>query len=156
VENICRAIVALANRGDVEIVYVRHKNPGFKCVDRLLDAEENITLLDPLPYPAFVDLLQMSHFVVTDSGGVQEECACFGKPFLVLREDTERKEGIRDARAQLVGATFERIVKMANLLLDSEVRYGSIIPRQDCYGDGEAAGRIVRALLEAPNKSMIK
>ena len=148
-ENICAALKELAGRGDVEIVYPVHLNPNVQePVYRLLDNVSHITLLPPLDYPALVHLMKRSALVLTDSGGIQEEAPAFGVPVLVLRDVTERPEGVEAGVLKLVGTDSQLIVRAANRLLDDAAAYAQMAKAVNPFGDGQAAGRIVRALIE--------
>jgi UDP-N-acetylglucosamine 2-epimerase (non-hydrolysing) len=134
---------------DVEIVLPVHYNPSVRQeVYRLLSGVERIHLVEPLGYEAFVHLLKRCYLVLTDSGGVQEEAPSLGKPVLVLRETTERPEGIRAGTARLVGTNAERIVKAAATLLDNPRAYRAMAQAVNPYGDGHAGKRIA-AILES-------
>jgi UDP-N-acetylglucosamine 2-epimerase (non-hydrolysing) len=147
-ENICRALAELARRPDVDIVYPVHRNPNVtEPVRRLLDGSARIHLLEPLEYVPFVDLMMRSCFVLTDSGGLQEEAPSLGKPVLVMREKTERPEALRAGTVRLVGTDVETIVREANRLLDDPAHYQQMARRHNPYGDGQACKRIVEILL---------
>jgi len=147
-ESVCVALKELAARGDVEIVYPVHLNPNVQePVLRLLGGVPHITLLPPLDYLPLVHLMKRSTLILTDSGGIQEEAPAFGKPVLVLREVTERPEGIEAGNLRLVGTEGRRIVKQANLLLDEPAEYARMARAANPFGDGHAAERILRALL---------
>jgi UDP-N-acetylglucosamine 2-epimerase (non-hydrolysing) len=147
-ENICAALKKLAARGDVEIVYPVHLNPNVQePVYRLLGDVPHVTLLPPLDYLPLVHLMKRSTIVLTDSGGIQEEAPAFGVPVLVLREVTERPEGIEAGVLKLVGTSDRLIIQEANRLLDDPAAYASMARASNPFGDGHAAERIVRALL---------
>lgn len=149
-ENICRALLELAGRGDVEIVYPVHLNPNVQePVNRLLRGAEHITLLPPLDYLPLVHLMKHATLILTDSGGIQEEAPAFGIPTLVLRDVTERPEGVAAGTVKLAGTESSRIVEEAQRLLDDESAYAEMSKAANPYGDGHAAGRIVQALLES-------
>jgi UDP-N-acetylglucosamine 2-epimerase (non-hydrolysing) len=146
-ERICRALAALARRGDVDIVYPVHLNPNVQePVERILSGMEDIHLLDPLDYLPFVRLMSQSDLIITDSGGVQEEAPSFGIPVLVMRDTTERPEAVTAGTVLLVGSDEEVIVAQANRLLDSTDAYDAMARAINPYGDGLAAGRIVETL----------
>lgn len=107
---------------------------------------ENVLLVEPLPYAQFARLLERSHLVITDSGGIQEEAPALGKPVLVTRETTERGEGIASGTLRLVGTDPERIFREGNLLLSDAAAYARMANATNPYGDGRAAERIVAAL----------
>jgi UDP-N-acetylglucosamine 2-epimerase (non-hydrolysing) len=148
-ENICAALKELAARGDVEIVYPVHLNPNVQePVHRLLDGVPHVTLLPPLDYLPLVHLMKRSTIVLTDSGGIQEEAPAFGVPVLVLREVTERPEGVEAGVLKLVGTDTRLIVREASRLLDDASAYAAMAKAVNPFGDGKAAGRIVRALVD--------
>jgi UDP-N-acetylglucosamine 2-epimerase (non-hydrolysing) len=149
-EAICRALLDLAEtyRDDVQFVYPVHLNPKVQePVYRLLDGVPNITLLPPLDYLPMVHLMKRSTLVLTDSGGLQEEAPGLGVPVLVLREVTERPEGIEAGTVRLVGTDRERIVNEARRLLDDPDAHAEMARAVNPYGDGCAAERIVKAIL---------
>jgi len=147
-ENICHALLELAKRGDVEIVYPVHLNPNVQePVNRLLNGIENITLLPPLDYLPLVHLMKHAALILTDSGGIQEEAPAFGIPTLVLREVTERPEGVEAGTLKLVGTETSFIVQEAKRLLDDPLAYAEMAKAVNPYGDGHAAEKIIQALL---------
>jgi UDP-N-acetylglucosamine 2-epimerase (non-hydrolysing) len=147
-EHICRALLDLAKRGDVEIVYPVHLNPNVQePVNRLLANKEHITLLPPLDYLPLVHLMKHATLILTDSGGIQEEAPAFGIPTLVLRDVTERPEGVAAGTVKLAGTESSRIVEDAQRLLDDESAYAEMSKAANPYGNGHAAEQIVRALL---------
>ncbi len=142
-ENICYALKEIAERKDVEIVYPVHLNPNVRePVNRILKGINNIHLIEPLEYPYLIWLMNKSYIVLTDSGGIQEEAPSLGKPVLVMREVTERIEGIEAGTAKLVGTDKEKIVKEATKLLDNEEEYEKMAKAVNPYGDGKASERI--------------
>jgi len=148
-EEICRALIHLAARGDVEIVYPVHLNPNVQePVKRFLKDAAHITLLPPLDYLPLVHLMKHAALILTDSGGIQEEAPAFGVPVLVLREVTERPEGVEAGTLKLVGTQSSRIVIEATRLLDEPAVYGKMAQAANPFGDGHAAEKIVRALLD--------
>ncbi|MCC6298938.1 MAG: UDP-N-acetylglucosamine 2-epimerase (non-hydrolyzing) [Anaerolineales bacterium] len=150
IENICRAVKQLAERDDVEIVYPVHLNPNVQePVNRILKDVKRITLLPPLDYLPLVHLMKHAHLILTDSGGIQEEAPTFGIPVLVMRETTERPEGVDAGTLKLVGTESDRIADEATRLLDDAAAYASMARAANPYGDGHAAERIVEALLKA-------
>ena len=150
-EEICAALKELSMRGDCEIVYPVHLNPNVQGpVYRLLKDTPHIHLLPPLDYLPLIHLMKRAHLILTDSGGIQEEAPAFGIPVLVLREVTERPEGVAAGTLKLVGTATRSIVREASRLLDDESAYGEMARAANPYGDGQSAGRIVRALLNAP------
>lgn len=148
-ENIFHALKELAERNDVEIVYPVHLNPNVQePANRILKDVNHITLLPPLDYLPLVHLMKHATLILTDSGGIQEEAPAFGIPVLVLRETTERPEGVDAGTLKLVGTETSRIVAEAGRLLDDPVEYGKMSKASNPYGDGHAAERIVEALLK--------
>ncbi len=146
-ENICQALRALAERPDVRIVYPVHLNPNVQePVRRLLGAKQNITLIEPLEYEPFVFLMRHARLILTDSGGIQEEAPSFGKPVLVMRDTTERPEGIEAGTVKLVGTDTARIVGEVARLLDDRSAYDAMSHAANPYGDGKASARIVDVL----------
>ena len=114
----------------------------------MLKGRKNIHLLKPLDYETFVYLLRKCYFVLSDSGGVQEEAPAFNKPILVMREVTERQEGVEANVAKLIGMKADNIVKEAKKLLDSKAAYAKMSKAANPYGDGKASRRIVKAILD--------
>ncbi|ESY21938.1 MULTISPECIES: UDP-N-acetylglucosamine 2-epimerase (non-hydrolyzing) [unclassified Mesorhizobium] len=148
IQRICTALKALSARRDVQIIYPVHPNPNVRSVvDAEIGTVPNIHLIDPQDYLPFLYLQKQSYLVLTDSGGVQEEAPSLGKPVLVMRENTERPEGIAAGTARLVGTDIEKILANANSLLDDESVYRGMAERHNPYGDGQAASRIVEELL---------
>ncbi|RME91591.1 MAG: UDP-N-acetylglucosamine 2-epimerase (non-hydrolyzing), partial [Anaerolineae bacterium] len=148
-EAICAALRELAGRGDVEILYPVHPNPNVRGpVYRQLEGVAHITLLPPLDYLPLVHLMRRATLILTDSGGIQEEAPAFGVPVLVLREVTERPEGVEAGVLKIVGTETARILAEANRLLDDPAAHAAMAKAVNPYGDGHAAERIVRALLE--------
>ncbi|MDC1145864.1 UDP-N-acetylglucosamine 2-epimerase (non-hydrolyzing) [Candidatus Marinimicrobia bacterium] len=146
--NICKALKELAiNNSDVDIVYPVHLNPKVKIpVHKILGKISNIHLIEPLDYESFVYLMNQSHIIITDSGGVQEEAPSLGKPVLVMRENTERPEALKAGTVQLVGTKKELIVSEAQKLLDNEEKYSKMSLATNPYGDGNSSLRIVNFL----------
>jgi UDP-N-acetylglucosamine 2-epimerase (non-hydrolysing) len=147
-ENICNAIKELVLREDVEVVYPVHLNPKVQePVNRLLKGIRHITLLPPLDYLPMVHVMKHSKLILTDSGGLQEEAPSLGVPVLVLRETTERPEGVEAGTLKLVGTETSHIVHEARRLLNDPTAYTEMARAVNPYGDGQAAQRIVEALL---------
>lgn len=147
-EQICLALKRLAARGDVEIIYAVHLNPNVDGPVRdMLGAVAHITLTPPLEYLPLVHLMRRARLILTDSGGIQEEAPAFGVPVLVMREVTERPEGIEAGSLKLVGTDADRIVAEAGRLLDDVNAYARMSKATNPYGDGHAAERILKALL---------
>ncbi len=150
IENICRAIKQLASiYGDALcLAYPVHLNPNItEPVKRLLGDTPGVELLPPLEYLSLVHLMKASTLILTDSGGIQEEATGLGKPALVLREKTERPEGVQAGVLKLVGTDPERIVNETRRLLDDSAAYDEMAHAENPYGDGHAAERIVRGIL---------
>lgn len=143
--NICEALKAIAlSNPDVQIIYPVHLNPNVKKpVYEILSNVNNIWLIDPLSYPAFVWLMNKSYLIITDSGGVQEEAPSLGKPVLVMRDTTERPEAVDVGTVILVGTDRDRIVSEAQTLLSSTSHYQNMSALHNPYGDGKACERIV-------------
>jgi UDP-N-acetylglucosamine 2-epimerase (non-hydrolysing) len=138
-----RALARLAERRDVEIIYPVHRNPNvLGPAHELLGGRANVHLLEPVPYVPFVDLLRRAYFLITDSGGIQEEAPSLGKPVLVMREKTERPEAVEAGTVKLVGTDEERIVEEATRLLDDFAEYSRMTRIHNPYGDGQASRRI--------------
>jgi UDP-N-acetylglucosamine 2-epimerase (non-hydrolysing) len=153
IENICHALEELAGRDDIEIVYPVHLNPNIQePVNRILKDVPHVTLLHPLDYLPLVHLMKRSTLILTDSGGIQEEAPSFGIPVLVLRETTERPEGVDAGTLKLVGTETSRIAEETTRLLDDPSEYGKMAKASNPYGDGHAAERIVNALLSASHR----
>jgi UDP-N-acetylglucosamine 2-epimerase (non-hydrolysing) len=149
-ESNCAAIRDLAERyPDLQFVLPVHPNPEVKnTVERLLCDLPGMHLIAPVDYVEFVHLMNRAFLVLTDSGGVQEEAPSLGKPVLVLREVTERPEGVQAGTAVVVGTDREKIVTVASELLTSPAAYERMANAVNPYGDGQASGRIVAALAE--------
>ncbi len=146
-EQICAALVRLAQRPDVEIVYPVHPNPNVRLtVHRQMGDHPNIRLLAPLQYGEFVDLMSRAYLLLTDSGGIQEEAPSLGKPVLVLRGKTERPEAILAGTNRLVGTSEQRIVQETVRLLDDPHAYQKMARCHNPYGDGRASERIAGVL----------
>ena len=145
---ICSAIKKLASLyPDIHFIYPVHLNPNvIKPVYEILNNTNNIHLIDPLEYVSFVYLLQNSYLVLTDSGGIQEEAPSLGKPVLVMRDVTERPEGIESGTVELVGSNYDNIVKGVSRLLDDKNHYQTMSCAQNPYGDGLASERIIKVL----------
>lgn len=148
-ESICRALARCVKRHpDVSIVWPVHPNPAVvEVVRRVLADEPRVYLLQPLSYAQLVSAIGASAIVATDSGGLQEEAPCLGKPVLVLRRVTERPEGVDAGTLQLVGTDEGAISAALDRLLDDEAAYAKMAMAANPYGDGKAAQRIAQALL---------
>ena len=146
-ERICAALKRLAMREDVEIVYPVHPNPNVAGpVHAALADHPRIHLIAPLAYLPFVYLMTEAYIIITDSGGIQEEAPSVGKPVLVMRDLTERPEGVQAGTARLVGTNPECIVGEAERLLDDTDAYAAMARVHNPYGDGQAVGRIAKEL----------
>lgn len=147
-ENICKAILELSQRDDVQIVYPVHLNPNVQePVQRLLAEQANIHLISPLDYLPFIYIMKRSYLVITDSGGIQEEAPSLGIPVLVMRDTTERPEAVDAGTVKLVGSNQQRIVEETRNLLDNQNYYQKMSHAHNPYGDGKAVSRIVADLL---------
>lgn len=143
--NICKALKEIAEKNpDCQLVYPVHLNPNVqKPVYDLLSKVENIKLIAPLNYPAFVWLMEKSYLIITDSGGVQEEAPSLGKPVLVMREITERPEAVKAGTVILVGTNTKKIITETQKLLEDKSYYQSLSRLHNPYGDGKASERII-------------
>lgn len=147
-EAICSALTEIASRFEdqVQIVYPVHLNPNIRERAHALLVHPNIVLIEPLDYPELIWMMDKSHLILTDSGGIQEEAPSLGKPVLVLREVTERTEGVDAGTALLVGSSKERIVAETAKLLTDAAHYDAISKAVNPYGDGHASEQIKAAL----------
>ena len=144
---ISRALQKIAQRKDVAIIYPVHPNPNVADVMRpALAGQPNIALVSPLDYLDFVAMLSACEIVLTDSGGIQEEAPSLGKPVLVMRDTTERPEGVAAGTALLVGTDATAITETTNLLLDDEAAYQRMARAHNPYGDGAASQKIAALL----------
>ena len=150
-ENICHALKEIAyRRKDVTIVYPVHPNPNVQSpVRSMIDEQPNIRLTEPLEYEPFVFLMSHSYLILTDSGGIQEEAPSLGKPVLVMRNTTERPEGIAAGTTKLIGTDRESIVKYTTELIDNEFLYERMARATNPYGDGHASEKIVKIIAQA-------
>ena len=147
-ESICWGIRDLVERNpDVVVVYPVHLNPNVRDpVYKILDGQDRIILTEPVEYNVLVHLMKAAYLVLTDSGGIQEEAPAFGKPVLVMRNETERPEGIEAGTAKLVGPNRDKIVEETERLLYDHGEYMSMARAVNPYGDGRAAERIVEVV----------
>lgn len=146
-EAIAEAIRRIAARPDVALIFPVHPNPNVRAVmNGALAGLDNVALIEPLDYPHFARLLSIADLMLTDSGGVQEEAPALGKPVLVMRETTERPEGVSAGTAKLVGTDADRIVTEISTLLDDSSAYEAMARAHNPFGDGHAARRIVELL----------
>jgi len=149
-EAIADAIRRIARREDVAMIFPVHLNPNVrKIMNAELEGLDNVALIEPLDYPNFARLLDISTLMLTDSGGVQEEAPALGKPVLVMRETTERPEGVEAGTAKLVGTDADMIVSECNRLLDDQGAYDAMSKAHNPFGDGKAVARILEALASA-------
>jgi UDP-N-acetylglucosamine 2-epimerase (non-hydrolysing) len=148
--NICEALKTIAiNNPNIEIVYPVHLNPNVqKPVKDILSNIKNIHLIEPLRYESFVYMMSKSYFIITDSGGIQEEAPSLGKPVLVMRDTTERPEAVDAGTVKLVGTDKEKIIKESQKLIDNKKTYEKMSKAHNPYGDGKASERIVKFLKE--------
>ena len=155
-QDICRGLLDIAQRydGDVHIVYPIHLNPNVQePVQALLGGVSNISLLPPLDYLTLVHLMKCSYLILTDSGGIQEEAPSLGVPVLVLREVTERPEGVEAGTAKVVGTSKQRIIEETIRLLEDRAEHERMARTVNPYGDGHASERIVQALFDRSKTS---
>ena len=147
-EDIFRAVRALVERyEDIEVVYPVHLSPAVRdCAQKFLGDVERIHLIEPLNVEQIHNLMARCYFVMTDSGGLQEEAPALGKPVLVLRRETERPEAIAAGTVKLAGVEYEDILRLASQLLDSEEAYAAMARAVNPYGDGNACDRIADAI----------
>jgi len=147
--NICNALLALVSEyQDIQVVFPVHLNPNVrKTVYRILGDRERIALLDPLDYRSFVHWMNCSYLILTDSGGIQEEAAALGKPVLVLRNETERSEGVLMGIAKITGTDRDCIIRETEALLVDRDLYKRMALKAYPYGNGKAAKRITEAIL---------
>ena len=147
-EDICSGIKRVAENNDVQIVYPVHLNPSVqKPVNDILGAISNISLIPPVDYELFVFLMSECSFILTDSGGIQEEAISLNKPVLIMRDKTERQEAIDAGGAKLVGTDSDVIFNESNRLLHDGAEYTRMSLANNPFGDGHAAARIVDAIL---------
>ncbi|MEW7119592.1 non-hydrolyzing UDP-N-acetylglucosamine 2-epimerase [Acinetobacter nosocomialis] len=146
--NICEGLKELAkNNPDIDIVYPVHLNPNVqKPVNEILSDLTNVYLIDPLQYEEFIYMMNESYFIITDSGGIQEEAPSLGKPVLVMRDTTERPEAVEAGTVRLVGTDKNTLIKEAQILIDNNVEYEKMAQAHNPYGDGRACARIVKNL----------
>lgn len=147
-QRICDALMVLAQREDVQIIYPVHLNPNVKGpVETSLGTLERVSLIPPQDYLPFVHLMRRADIILTDSGGVQEEAPSLGKPVLVMRDTTERPEAVDAGTVKLVGTDTELIVHEATTLLDDPAAFDTMARAHNPYGDGLASRRICDAIL---------
>ena len=152
---IAKGLQSLAARNDVGIIYPLHPNPNVAGVMRpMLAGFDNIALIEPLDYMDFIGLIETCDIVLTDSGGIQEEAPSLGKPVLVMRDTTERPEGVTAGTARLVGANSERIYAETTRLIDDAEAYADMARSHNPYGDGKASVRIAEALAKIQHPTL--
>jgi UDP-N-acetylglucosamine 2-epimerase (non-hydrolysing) len=148
--DIAAALLEIAARDDVAIIFPVHMNPNVrKVMDTKLGNHPRIAMIEPLDYPHFARLLSISYIMLSDSGGVQEEAPALGKPVLVMRETTERPEGVAAGTAKLVGTDKNRIISEIFTLLDDEAAYSNMARAHNPFGDGQAAHKIAGLVANA-------
>lgn len=146
--NICEALKEIAIRNpDIDIVYPVHFNPNVRSVvNEILNTISNVYLIEPLQYQEFVFIMSQSFFIITDSGGVQEEAPSLGKPVLVMRDTTERPEAVEAGTVKLVGAVKQNIIEAAQLLINYTCEYNKMTKSHNPYGNGTASKQILEVL----------
>ena len=150
IKNVCSALKNIAKKyPDIRIVYPVHLNPNVRGpVYEILSDIPNILLIEPLDYPSFIWMMKKSYFIITDSGGVQEEAPTLEKPVLVIRKQTERPESLELGISKLIGTDEKEIEKNISGLVESKDLYESMIPAKNPYGDGKASEKIVKILYD--------
>ena len=150
IEEICQGLVKLVKMRDgIEIVYPVHPNPNIlQPVKKLVGEIPNIHLIPPLDYAVFISLMNKSHIILSDSGGIQEEAPSLGKPVLVLREVTERPEAVAAGTVKIIGRTSEKIVHEVCCLIDDQKEYNKMARAMNPYGDGRASQRIIQHIID--------
>ncbi len=147
---VCSAVGTLSARPELDFLITLHPNPNVRTtIDQALVDGPRLKKIEPLPYRDFVHVLRSAWLVLTDSGGIQEEATALGVPFLVLREDTERPEGLQAGTGRLVGTDADRVVAEVNALLADSARYRAMATPSEVFGDGRAAERIADTLKAA-------
>ncbi len=149
-QNALSAILKIVRKYDnVEVIFPVHYNPNVRnAVNKIINSCERIHLIEPLEYESFMHVMAKSYLVLTDSGGIQEEAPSLGKPVLVLRDTSERPEGIDAGTARLVGTNTQKILDTVCGLLDNDVAYGKMAKAVNPYGDGKASERILNGLCQ--------
>jgi UDP-N-acetylglucosamine 2-epimerase (non-hydrolysing) len=144
----CKAMKPIAEKySDADLVYPVHLNSNLRQpVNEILTGVDNVYLIEPLQYEPFVYLMDQSHIILTDSGGIQEEAPSLGKPVLVMRDTTERPEAVKAGTVKLVGSNFDKIVSECTELMDNKELYRNMSKAHNPYGDGESCDRIVKFL----------
>lgn len=148
-EEIFRAVNDIANKyEDICIVYPVHLNPNIRKLANKILISKNIILTEPFEYEEFTNLINKSYFVLTDSGGLQEEAPSLGKPVLVLRTETERPEAVEAGTVKIVGVEYDDIIRESTKLIENKQEYNKMSHAVNPYGDGKAARRIVDRILK--------
>ncbi|WP_298672839.1 non-hydrolyzing UDP-N-acetylglucosamine 2-epimerase [uncultured Sphingomonas sp.] len=148
-ENIAHAIADITAREDVAVLFPMHPNPNVGAVmNTILGERPNIARIEPLDYPHFIRALGLCHIALSDSGGVQEEAPALGKPVLVMRDTTERPEGVAAGTARLVGTDRDRIVSEVFTLINDNAAYSAMARAHNPFGDGHAAMRIAGVIAD--------
>lgn len=152
IKNIFIGLSNLARRDDIEVVFPVHLNPNIQNpVNSILKETANIHLIEPLEYLPFIYLMEKSFFIVTDSGGIQEEAPSLGKPVLVMRNVTERPEAVKSGTVRLIGGDPDELEKESSMLLDDTTHYSNMSKKHNPYGDGKATERIINKILKDAN-----
>ncbi len=151
IENVCSALKIIAEKyNNIKIVYPVHFNPNVKKpVFKILSGIDNILLTEPLSYQSFIWLMNRSYFIITDSGGIQEEAPALKKPVLVIRKKTERIESVDLGVSRLVGVDTDLIVENVSNLLDKKIIYEKMVSNTNPYGDGNAAEKIIECIYKS-------
>lgn len=153
-ESICRGVRELIkNNPNVLIYWILHPNPEVQKTVKKLVYNTSIILVNPTSYLTMIELMMGCDFIITDSGGIQEEAPSFGKPVLILRNVTERPQGVTAGIAKLIGTDSKNIVKEANLLLTDQNAYQKMVAKENPYGDGKASERILKIVKDYLNVS---
>ena len=141
--------IALRFKDEIAFVYPVHLNPNIKApVNKALQGVDNIILTAPMDYLPFVHLMKRSYFILTDSGGLQEEAPSLGKPVLVMRETTERPEGVAAGCVEVIGTETSMVVQKVAELIEDKKKYERMARAVNPYGDGKASSRIISRLLK--------
>jgi UDP-N-acetylglucosamine 2-epimerase (non-hydrolysing) len=147
ITNVCKALANIVQRGDVQIVYPVHLNPKIKeMTNTVLKNIKDVFLIEPLDYLPFVYLMNRSYFIVTDSGGIQEEAPSLGKPVLVTRDTTERPEALKAGTVKLIGTDTKILEQEMTILLDDALSYNKMSFAVNPYGDGNSCLKIVQII----------
>ncbi|MCK3658852.1 UDP-N-acetyl glucosamine 2-epimerase [Pasteurellaceae bacterium Pebbles2] len=144
IEQVCHALIQLAQQPDLHIIFPLHPNPQVQqTVRSLLVGKENIDLIEPQPYFSFIALMQNAYLILTDSGGIQEEAPALAKPVLLLRNFTERPEAVALGAVQVIGTEQQQIIEAVNRLCQNPTEYAQMAQAHHPYGDGNASARIL-------------